>query len=150
VKILGANLDQFPEIVQFKRVLIGVQNDRGLSPVENGKRPSSAMRKPAPGSLPIFCKGITSPCSLKGRQKRKKPFEARGESHAGHLVFMPDFRGRLPQIVPGTGRGAGMGDLLGRRDFELQNIHDFVLLWKATLKREKSIVKPNTISLRRS
>lgn len=134
IKILGARLDEYPEIVQFKRVLIGEQMKRGLTYVENGKRHflnheklSSRLLKDILGryNFAMFFAGAG--------QKREEDLLKLVENHMqATLVFMPEFRGEQPRR-PFRERAAELTWHLcwNGREFDLQNIHDFIHLWKA-------------------
>ncbi|RNC29639.1 MAG: Poly(A) polymerase I [Candidatus Dichloromethanomonas elyunquensis] len=134
IKILGANLDQFPETVQFKRILIGENADRGLTFVENGKRHFLNHEKASARILEDILKRYTFSMFFKGAgQKRERSLLKLVENHMqATLTFMPEFRDE-PSKRSFRHRAAELVWNISwdGRDFELQNIYDFLVLWKA-------------------
>lgn len=134
IKILGARLDEYPETVQLKRVLSGEQVSRGLTYVENGKRHFLNHENASSRILAEILQRYSFAMFFEGAgQKREQELLTLVENHMrATLTFMPEFRGgesrrsfkdraaELVWVVCWDGR-----------NFELQNIHDFVVLWKA-------------------
>jgi len=140
VKILGTNLDEFPEIVQFKRVLIGEQMARGLTPVENGKRHFLNHEKASARILADILQRYTFAMYFHGAgQKREKDLLKLVENHMrATLVFMSEFRGEASRKSFRDRAAELVWDICwDGRDFALQNIHDFVVLWKADFEAGK-------------
>lgn len=134
IKILGARLDEYPETVQFKRVLIGERMRRGITPVENGKRHFLNHEALSTKLLSEILKRYSFAMFFVGSgQKREEDLLKLVKSHMqATLAFMPEFRGeqskrsfrdRAADLVWNT--------CWNGREFTLQNIHDFVILWKA-------------------
>ncbi len=140
IKILGARLDQFPDVVQLKRVLIGEQIIRGITVVENGKRHFLNHEKASARMLEDILKRYTFAMFFDGGgQRREKDLLKLVENHMrATLVFMSEFRGE-PSRRSFRDRAAELvWDLCwDGRDYELQNIHDFVVLWKADFEAGK-------------
>jgi poly(A) polymerase len=140
LKILGAQLDQYPETVQLKKVLTGEQIIRGITAVENGKRHFLNHEK-ASGKIleDILQRYSFSMFFDGGGQKREKNLIKLVENHMrATLVFMPEFRGESAKR-PFRYRAAELVWEIcwDGREFELQNIHDFVVLWKADFEAGK-------------
>ncbi|NLI91906.1 MAG: CCA tRNA nucleotidyltransferase [Peptococcaceae bacterium] len=140
IKILGARLDQFPDIVQFKRVLIDEKGNRGITPVENGKRHFLNHEKASARILEDILKRYTFTMFFDGGgQKRERSLLKLVENHMqATLVFMPEFRGEQSRKSFRDRAAELVWNICwDGRDFELQNIHDFVVLWKADYEAGK-------------
>lgn len=133
VKILGARLDQYPDTVQFKRLLTGGTGVPGLEPVPNGKRHFLGHEKASARLLAAILERYTFAMLLDGGQKREQDLLRLIENHMlATLTFMPEFRNE-PSRKPLQDR---MTELVRRvcwdgRSFELQRLRDFIALWKA-------------------
>ncbi len=138
--ILGAKLDHYPEVVQFKRVIYGEPIPEGLTVKENGKRHFLNHEKSSSRLLMEILKRYSFAMFFDGAgQKREKDLLKIVDNHMrGTLTFMPEFRGeRSRQSL--RDRAAELSWYLcwDGRTFSLQNIHDFALLWKADYEAKK-------------
>jgi tRNA nucleotidyltransferase/poly(A) polymerase len=134
VKILGARLDEHPDIVQFKRILRNEQVSRGLSYVENGKRHFLNHEKASSKILAEILPRYSFAMFFEGAgQKREQELLKLVENHMrATLTFMPEFRGEESRRTFKDRAAELVWDVCwDGRNFELQNIHDFVVLWKA-------------------
>jgi poly(A) polymerase len=134
VKILGARLDEYPEIVQFKRILRAEQVSRGLTYVENGKRHFLNHEKASSRILAEILQRYSFTMFFEGAgQKREQELLKLVENHMrATLTFMPEFRGEESRRSFKDRAAELVWDICwDGRNFELQNIHDFVVLWKA-------------------
>lgn len=134
IKILGARLDEYPETVQFKRVLLGEDVRRGISYVEKGKRHFLNHEKASSRLLAEILKRYTFTMYFAGGgQKRQDDLLKLVENHMqATLTFMPEFRGGKVK-TPFEERAAQLvwHFCWDGRNYELQNIYDFVVLWRA-------------------
>jgi len=140
IKILGANLDQFPDIIQFKKILVGEQIIRGLTPVENGKRHFLNHEKAGVKIVDDILRRYSFSMFFDGGgQKREKDLLRLVENHMkATLVFMPEFRGKEARKSLRDRQAQLVWDLgWDGRDFEVQKIYDFVTLWKADFEAGK-------------
>ncbi|HHV64265.1 MAG TPA: CCA tRNA nucleotidyltransferase [Peptococcaceae bacterium] len=134
IKILGARLDEYPDIVQFKRLLLGEDLKKGISYVEKGKRHFLNHEKASARLLAEILQRYTFTMHFAGGgQKRQDDLLKLVENHMqATLTFMPEFRGGKAKN-PFEERAAELVWKLcwDGRIFEVQNIHDFVVLWRA-------------------
>jgi hypothetical protein len=140
VKILGARLDQFPDIVQLKKVLPGERFVRGITDVENGKRHFLNHERASARILAEILNRYTFSMFFDGGgQKREKDLLKLVENHMlATLFFMPEFRGE-PSRKPFRERAAELVWTIcwDGREFEPQNIRDFIVLWQADYEAGK-------------
>jgi len=140
IRILGARLDQYPEIVQFKKVIDGEPTNFGLVYVENGKRHFLMHEAASARLLADVLKRYTFSMFFDGvGKKQEQNLIKLVENHMqATLVFMPEFRGEFAKRSF-KNRAA---ELVWKvcwdgRNFELKNIHDFLILWKADYQAGK-------------
>lgn len=134
VNILGARLDQYPETVQFKRILGGEQVSRGISYLENGKRHFLSHEKASARLLQDILKRYSFAMFFEGAgHKREKELLKLVENHMrATLTFMTEFRGGQSKVsFKEKAAGLVWETCWNGRSFELQSIYDFVVLWKA-------------------
>ncbi|NLO98304.1 MAG: CCA tRNA nucleotidyltransferase [Peptococcaceae bacterium] len=140
VKMLGARLDHFPQVVQFKRLLSHEEVPQGLTQVENGKRHflnhERASAKLAAEILKRYSFAMFFPG--KGEKREKDLVELIANHMQATLIFMPELRGE-PTRKPFRDRAAALvwQTCWNGREFELQKIHDFILLWRADFQAGK-------------
>ncbi len=140
VKILGSRLDHYPQIVQFKRNLPGEKGTKGLTLVENGKRHFLNHEKAGSKLLVEILKRYCFSMVFTGSgQRREKDLLELIENHMqATLAFMPEFNARTSR----RSFKERAAELVWKicwdgRNFKLQKIHDFVLLWKADFQAGK-------------
>lgn len=140
VRILATRLDHYPEIVQFKKILEGEPVDHGLTYVENGKRQFLNHEIASSKILEETLKRYTFSMSFtgNGKKKEKELLKLVGNHMAATLLFMPEFRGELAKR-PLHRRAAELvwSICWDGRSFELKNIHDFLIIWKADYQAGK-------------
>lgn len=139
--ILGARLDHYPESVQFKRIITGEPIPLGLTYKENGKRHFLNHEKSSSKLLAEILKRYSFSMFFDGAgQKREKDLLKIVDNHMrGTLTFMPEFRGeRSRQSLRDRAAELSWHLCWDGRTYRLQNIHDFVLLWKADYEAKKA------------
>ncbi|MGI5900981.1 MAG: CCA tRNA nucleotidyltransferase [Desulfitobacteriia bacterium] len=133
ISILGSRLDHYPEIVQFKRIL-NSPIEEGISYVPGGKRHFLNHEKSSAVLLAKVLKKYSFDMFFKGAgKKRERDLLHLVENHMqGTLTFMPELNGK-PLTRSFKERAAELVWKIGwdGRDFELQRVHDFLVLWKA-------------------
>ncbi len=139
--ILGARLDNFPETVQFKRIIYGQPLNHGLTIKEDGKRHFLNHEKSSTKLLAEILKRYSFSMFFAGAgQRREKDLLKIVDNHMrGTLTFMPEFRGeRSRQSLRDRAAELSWHLCWDGRSFNLQNIHDFSLLWKADFEAKKA------------
>ncbi|KUO66319.1 MAG: tRNA nucleotidyltransferase [Gracilibacter sp. BRH_c7a] len=139
--VLGARLDHYPETVQFKRVIHGEPIPQGLTYKENGKRHFLNHEQSSSILLVEILKRYSFSMFFAGAGKsREKDLLKIVENHMrGTLAFMPEFRGETSrQSLRDRAAELSWYFCWDGRTFSLQNIHDFVLLWKADFEAKKA------------
>lgn len=139
--ILGARLDNYPDTVQFKRIITGEPISPGLTHKENGKRHFLNHEKSSSKLLTEILKRYTFSMFFAGAgQRREKDLLKIVDNHMrGTLTFMSEFRGeRSRQSLRDRAAELSWHLCWDGRNFSLQNIYDFVLLWKADFEAKKA------------
>ncbi|NLP43775.1 MAG: CCA tRNA nucleotidyltransferase [Peptococcaceae bacterium] len=134
IKVLGARPDHYPNIVQFKRLLVGETATKGLTMVENGKRhflnherASTELLKNVLQrySFAMFFEG-------EGRKREEELLYLVGKHMNATLTFMPELRGKKTKRSFRDRAAEFVWDICwDGRVCRLQRIHDFLMLWKA-------------------
>jgi len=134
LSILGARLDHYPRTVQFKKIITGEQYPEGLTWVEKGKRHFLNHEKAGSKLLEEILARYSFSMFFDGMgRKREKDLLDLIENHMqATLMFMPELNDR-PSRRSFRERAAELAwDICwDGRNYELQKIHDFVVLWKA-------------------
>lgn len=139
--ILGARLDHYPDTVQFKKIITGEQVRQGLTYKEKGKRHFLNHERASSVLLKDILKRFTFSMFFEGAgQRREKDLLKLVENHMqATLTFMLELRNEGSR-QSFRGRAAELTWFLcwDGRVYNLQNIHDFVLLWKADFEAKKA------------
>ena len=140
VKLLGARLDNYPHLIQFKRLLKEVEVPQGLTRVEDGKRHFLNHEKASAKLVAEILKRYAFAMFFPGKgQKREQDLLDLIANHMqATLTFMPELNGK-PSKKSLRAKAAEFvwQTCWDGREFELQKIHDFVLLWKADYQAGK-------------
>jgi len=140
IKILGARLDHYPNIVQFKRLLVGETASKGLTLVENGKRHFLNHEKASAELIKNILPRYSFSMFFEGEgRKREEELLYLVEKHmSATLAFMPELRGEKPKRSFRDRAAELVWDICwDGRVYKLQRIHDFLLLWKADYEAGK-------------
>lgn len=140
VNILGVRPDHFPETIQFKRVVAGELHRQGLTRVPDGKRHFLNHEQVGAKLLKKILKRYSFAMFFQGGgQKREHALVKLVENHlSATLAFGPEFRGeRSRRSLRDRAAGLVWKICWEGRGFELQNIYDFVVLWKADYEAGK-------------
>lgn len=140
IKILGARLDHYPDTVQFKSVITGDTAEKGLTYKEDGKRHFLNHEKAGALLTAEILKRYSFAMFFDGSgQRRELQLLKLIENHMrATLAFMPEFRGeKVRKPLQERVRELVWEVCWNGREYNLQNIHDFVLLWQADYQAGK-------------
>jgi len=148
IKILGARLDHYPTIVQFKRLLVGESGTKGLTMVENGKRHFLNHEKASSELLKEILQRYSFSMFFKGEgRKREEELLYIVKKHmSATLVFMPELRGEKSRRSFRERAAELVWEICwDGRVYKLQMINDFLLLWKADYEAGKAHTEQQNI-----
>jgi len=140
ITILGTRLDHHPDIVQFKKIAAEEAAERGLIYKLKGKRHFLNHEKASATMLERILKRYTFSMffSSSGQSRERDLIKLVGNHMQATLAFMPEFRGEIAKRSF-KDRAAELTWKIcwDGRDYKLQHIHDFVILWKADFNAKK-------------